>query len=636
VNFVYLVLLALAWVGIQCAIGGTRLVFSLPAYALIALAAILSVASIPRKKIPPDILCIGSTLLLGGWILYRGWTSPVEYLALPDFTMMIGCLMVYLLTAFYLTETLDHSFLIAVLWIIAGAEFWVAMVQFLKEPNFMLFGLLRPLSAGRPSGLYISPNNFAGFMDAVAILSVSLGIWSRWPAWSKILSLYIAAVCLVGAAVSGSRGGYFDAIFSLLCFAGGSLYVIRVAEPRRFLTAIICTIAALAATLGVATFLMGHSQLLTTRMQNMVAKDVRFYNWQAAIDHIRVSPMIGTGAGTHLIFGRLFRRPEIQADPVHAHCDYLELLAEYGMAGGGCMLLFLGAHIYRGFRSLSQILRRRIIPSGLHRSNAFAMQLGALCAVAGLGIHSIFDFDMHIPGNALIFAFIFGVLANPGLERRPTLVDRRILPWAKALAPILGLYMLWRVALLYPSEYNAELSRISLRDHRLLQATQYGDEGLARGPGFSTPLADDQTLDPMQQWLKWSGGNPKNPNLYFYIGEANLTLGIRFRNPYLGKMYYERAAAAFQAGLKVFPQDENMLVRYAQALDGLNQHADAEEVFQRALSVDPNLGALHDLYIAHLRLAGDTDKADALSKQWSQEAVAPVDSTSSTGSLLGK
>jgi hypothetical protein len=459
---------------------------------------------------------------------------------------------------------------------------------------------------------------------------VSLAIWSRWRVWAKFLGFYVAAFCFMGAALSGRRGGYFYAVGSLVIFTAGSLYAVRVFDRRKFSPVALGALGSLVVVVAFAAFLMSHSALLTDRMQRIVAKDVRIFNWEAALDHIRVSPWIGTGSGTHLIYGRLFRRPQIQADPVHAHCDYLELIAEYGAVGGVCMAIFIVAHIRRGLRSYSEILRRRILPSGFHRSNGFAVQLGALCAVGGLGIHSVVDFDMHIPGNAMIFAFIFGVLANPGSERRLEFPDRWLTPCAKLLLPVLGAFMLWRGIPLLPSEYYAELSRISLRDHKAPAAIKYANMAIGPLPG-ATPNALSQS-DVMERILNKTGGNPKNPNIYFYIGEANRSMGVAFRNPYIGTMYYGRAVSAFEEGLKVFPQDENMLVRYAQALDGLREFDKAEAAYQRALALDPKLDALHAAYESHLGLEGKKAEADALARQWA--APAALDAEHAGDSLL--
>jgi len=630
VNFVYLIFVALTWVGIECLVGGTRLLYSLPAYGLLSIAALLSIVSFTRldgnrgKRTPPDAFCLWSTLLLGAWVLFRSWRSPVEYLAWPDFFMMIGCLMMYLLTALYLTGMAERMALIAVLWAIAALEVWVGIVQFVKDSHFMLFGFMRPPNNLRASGMYISPNNFAGLLVTVAILSLSIGIWSAWRAWARILAIYVAVFCLVGVAVSGSRGGYFAAIGSLLCFAIGTIYTIRILDPRKFVPVALAAVAGVVVVVAAAALLMFHSEYLTHRMQTMVVKDVRIYNWEAALDHIRVSPWIGTGAGTHLIYGRLFRRPEIQADPVHAHCDYLELLAEYGAVGAVCMVLLLTAHMRRALGSLSEIVRERLIPSGLHRSNRFAIQLGALCAVAGLGIHSVVDFDMHVPGNALIFAFLFGVLANPGIQQAPGRLGRGLTPFAKTILPVMGVFILWRGLPLLPGEYCAELARTSLRDHNYGDAIKYAQMGIGPAvPSVTDTDGQQQQPDLLHKLLSKTGPNPKNPNLYFYLGEANRALGMRMRNPYVGHIYFGRADEAFKAGLNVFPQDENMLVRDAEALDGARRYPEAEAVYQKALRMDPNLEVISVSYENHLKAEGKAGEAEAVARQ-RQQGAAPV------------
>ena len=632
-NVVYLVFLGLAWVAIECFIGGTRLIYSLPAYGILSIGAILTLISFRARRPRPDSFCIGATLLLGAWILGRAWYSPIQYLALPDFFMMTGCLMVYLMTAIYLTGNRGHVAMIILLWAIAAVEVWVGVIQFTKDPGFMLFGLLRP-PGNRASGMYISPNNFAGYLVTVATLSMSLGIWSRWRLWARALALYVAAVCLLGVAISGSRGGYFATIGCLLSFAIGSMYIVRVADPRRFIPIALGAVGGVAAVIGVAFLLMHHSGFLTHRMQTMVVKDVRIYNWEAAIDHIRVSPWTGTGAGTHLIYGRLFRRPEIQVDPVHAHCDYLELLAEYGIAGGVCMALFLTAHVRRALRTYSDILRRRFLPSGFCRSNSFAVQFGALCAVGGLAIHSVVDFDMHIPGNALIFAFLFGILANPGAEARPGIASRILLPAGKLLLPVLGGFMLWYGCRLIPSEYAAEVARRDLRDHSYIETIRFAKLGLGPSFGPLPPPADGQKPDLLDQSLAFAGYNPKNPLLYFYLGEANRGLGNKMPNRFMRILYFEKADAAFKAGLAVFPQDENMLIREGQALDGLRRFAASEAIYQKTLTLDPNLDTLHEYYENHLRAEGKTAEADAAAAARAKAGWVEIDPDQKADDLL--
>ena len=58
-NVLYAVLLGIAFTIIELLIGGTRLLFSLPAYGVLALIALLSLIDLRRPKLPPDGLVPG-------------------------------------------------------------------------------------------------------------------------------------------------------------------------------------------------------------------------------------------------------------------------------------------------------------------------------------------------------------------------------------------------------------------------------------------------------------------------------------------------------------------------------------------------------------------------------------------------
>jgi tetratricopeptide (TPR) repeat protein len=243
------------------------------------------------------------------------------------------------------------------------------------------------------------------------------------------------------------------------------------------------------------------------------------------------------------------------------------------------------------------------------------MQFGALCAIGGLAIHSVVDFDMHIPGNALIFAFLFGIVANPAFSSEPSKVlDLGFMPAAKLLLPVLGGFMLWNGCRLIPSEYCAEVSRSALRDHNYVQAINYAKLGLQSPdfPAAAVPEGEKPTL--LDLALARTGGNARNPLLYFYLGEANRGLAARMPSRFMQLLNFEKADVAFQAGLKVFPQDESMLIREGEVLDGLRRFAAAEAIYQKALDVDPNLGTVHEYYENHLRAEGKAAEAAAAAK----------------------
>ena len=51
--------------------------------------------------------------------------------------------------------------------------------------------------------------------------------------------------------------------------------------------------------------------------------------------------------------------PQVQNDPIHVHCDYLELLVEYGIVGVVLAVGFLVFHLRSGFRGVGEIVRTR-------------------------------------------------------------------------------------------------------------------------------------------------------------------------------------------------------------------------------------------------------------------------------------
>jgi O-antigen ligase len=79
--------------------------------------------------------------------------------------------------------------------------------------------------------------------------------------------------------------------------------------------------------------------------------------WQSALQQWKLRPIFGTGSGTYLYYGRMFRTPRVQLDPIYTHNDYLNLLAEYGLTGAVGMALFLGVHLRTGGRSFARLGR---------------------------------------------------------------------------------------------------------------------------------------------------------------------------------------------------------------------------------------------------------------------------------------
>jgi hypothetical protein len=415
-------------------------------------------------------------------------------------------------------------------------------------------------------------------------------------------------MCYAGVAITGSRGGYLSTAFSIVVFAVISLAVIRKGLPHRYPGALIGAIVAIVLVITGAVFLMNRSTLLQTRLSTIPQQfdtkkqDVRIYNWQEALDHFRVAPLVGTGAGTHLYYGRLFRRPQLQADPIHAHCDYLELIAEYGIVAAVGMAAFLFVHIRHGFRTVSALIRHHLLTEGRYhpiRGEALALQIGALSAVGAYLAHSAVDFNLHIPGNALLFAFIFGVLANPNLTQVQVPASGWLGAFRVAL-PALGALMAAVGLTKWPGEYWCEQARVALRKREFDGSIRLGEKAL--------------TLE------------KRNPDLYFHLAGAYAGRGITTRDETARAVSFDAAEGAARRGLAIFPHDEHAMIRLAQILRYQGRYQEAGETFRKALELDPNLAILHAIYARHLASVGRLEDAKeelAISASLASLNVAP-------------
>jgi O-antigen ligase len=592
-NFIYVFLLALGFAAVEYLIGGTRLLFSLPTDGIFALAALLSVIELRRSKMRPNGFCLASSALFFGYILWRAIVSPVVYIAWYDEFMVLGALIVYLLVACYLTDPRRRIWLVLVLLAIAAVNLVIAARQFSGGDDYMFNGFIRSAAyRGRGSGLYICPDHLAGFLEVVGSLSLALAIWSRQPFWLKLLIGYGGICCFGGILLTASRGGALSATAALVTLAGLGLLRAWSGSPGSLLKALAVIAVVVALTAGGMVLALRGSNLLESRAKTLMdTKDVRLLLWPAAIQEFRLSPVIGTGAATYLYYGRVFRNPRVQTDPVRSHNDYLELLAEYGAAGAVGFLLFLGAHLGAGwhvFRRLS--LRSRLAPMiGPVSSNAAAWNIGALAAVASFLVHSIFDFNLHIPANTFLLAFVFGTLANPGRNlhagedlpperfRWPDLLPRLALP-------ALGLWIIVAGLPKLPGEYYCEQARIALRNKRDLLAYHEAEQGLGR--------------------------EHQNPNLYFYLGEARQSIaGDRPDNDPLARSFREAAIEPYRAALSLYPEDSPVLLRLGEALTRLRDFRAAAPVFQQALKWDPNSATVYTYDGFFLQRAGRVAEA---------------------------
>jgi O-antigen ligase len=350
--------------------------------------------------VSPLLLPLAALLLIAfGQLIFHRTAS--SYSTRMELQLLLAYILLLFLSA-QVFRTLEdwRSFV----WFVMALGFFVSLFGILQHLTFngKLYWFREMRFGGIPFGPYVNRNHFAGLAELVIPLSlVPLVLGKvRRERWF-LVSLF--AVVPIGALVlSASRGGIISFFVEL-----GVLFlwlILRRTLGKHLLTggAVLFLAFLLVSWLGVQQLVERFSSMQSLEVTFGKRASMRADTWRIFLDH----PWLGTGLGTIQIVFPAYETLYDGKIVNHAHNDYLEALAETGIAGGLCCLWFLGILFFDSLRRLSQ-------PVGAFASS---VQLAALIACLGFLTHSLVDFNLHIPSNALLF-FLMANLASTEIRQ---------------------------------------------------------------------------------------------------------------------------------------------------------------------------------------------------------------------------
>lgn len=545
-------------------IGGARLAYASVAGGLVGLAAITAILPGWRTTGRPNKAAVWAAVLFAVYVIARNRFSDVEYIGRLHFVIVASSLAVYLLFAFVLTRPTDRKFFFGFIIGLTVLQLVPAAVQFFGQDGWMPLPFAqRRHDSWRSSGFFISPNNFAGFVEMGGLLAAALALLGRTGRIWRAGLLLVALGCGAAVIASGSRGGYIGSASGVFALAVLSLSVWTrsVGKGKRKMLP-----AALVAGLIIALFgawlMVSFDPVLSDRVQEVSnPTDARPLLWSSALQQFKLSPLLGTGGFSFLYYGRMFRDPSVQGDPIHVHNDYLQLLADYGMAGAVLFAAVLFFHALSGLRTFAH-LRLEVAAIG-GRSDRLAVQAGCLAVMVAYLAHSVVEFNVQLPLNAMVIAAVLASLANagaPGGTKAASEVpagSEVAVHTALALTGAMLIGAAWRFV---PGEYFVERTRYALREKNLLESLDWARRGLA--------VAGD------------------NPELCYQAGEAALQSSFT-ETPQRQKLRIE-AAGHFANGLRSFPYDSRLALKLAHAQAAAGDYWSASESLVYAEQLDPN------------------------------------------------
>jgi O-antigen ligase len=265
-----------------------------------------------------------------------------------------------------------------------------ALLQNLSSPD-KLYWFRTPRSGGWIYGPYVNHNHYAGLIEMLFPIPLVFAFtrfahgWERW--------LAAGAASLMGATIflSNSRGG-------MIAFAAEiAIFFCFLFKHRTRRQAGLVMAGLLVASLLFVVWL-GWSQVAErvstiTNQHSEITADIRLKIDRDTLRMFLKRPLLGWGLGT---FGEIY--PQFQSFYTnsivdYAHNDYLQLLAETGVVGFAVAIWFLVAALRPAARKLAKW------PSDLNGAVALASTLG----ISGILVHSLVDFNLHIPANAALF-----------------------------------------------------------------------------------------------------------------------------------------------------------------------------------------------------------------------------------------
>lgn len=339
------------------------------------------------------------------------WT-PNPFLTRQELLRLAAYFIVFFLLAQAFRERSDF---VRLAWFLLALGFTVALLgiiqHFTSEGTIYWFRQLA--EGGDAFGPYVNRNHFAGFVELVAPVGLSLLVFrgvhrELFPMVGLLTIIPIGALIL-----ASSRGGIVSFAFEI-----GVLVLLartrRGPESPRVIAigAVALAAVALIAWLGAGSAIERFSKTragdvtLTRRASMFRGAEHVFF------DH----PVKGAGLGTMV---SVYPRYETIYDGLivdHVHNDYIEALAETGLLGGLCGLAFLWL-LYRG-------ARKSFFAEQGHFSRA--LHAGAIAAVSGLLLHSWVDFNLHIPANTLLFLLQARIATSPPLPSEAARKGQRI------------------------------------------------------------------------------------------------------------------------------------------------------------------------------------------------------------------
>ena len=303
---------------------------------------------------------------------------------------------------------------------VIGTAVASAIFGILRQTTQYNVGSLLPLPPDVGYGQFINRNHFAFLMEMAFGLILGLLLGSGVQREKGLIYLAALLPIWIALVLSSSRGGLIAMLaqigvaallFSALARKGrsGQAQSKVLAITQSLLVRIILILTLIAGVIFGTVWLGGDR--LATRIEERTELNAgdgglraganRNDIWKATWRMFLAHPLLGAGMGGYWIAIPAYHDASGTMTPQEAHNDYLELLASGGLVG-------FGLGVWFGVIVVKRTRRNLTAPNRFRR----AACLGATVGIAGVAVHSLVDFGLHVVVNALVFTSLIVIATS--------------------------------------------------------------------------------------------------------------------------------------------------------------------------------------------------------------------------------
>jgi len=362
-----------------------------------------------------------AVLAAGAIYLWRALVSPVPHLVTTEVALLLTILGAYMAGRLFFSL---RSMRLALLWTLVVLQAGQALMSFWQWTGdqgvsvLFFLGMERPEVVERISGFAFHPNIHGAVCAMLLPWFVAYLFFGRGGSERSAgalglgLSLFGLAFTFSRAALLGAIGGLAVFFVLWLCVVVGG----RMSRARKLAMAGTVLVFAMVVAGGIWKWLpiVAETRFGTDDIAQLEVAHGREEYWDAALGQFLDAPFLGHGARSYSYLSYQYWPQSAWVrigDPVFAHNEYYQMLADYGLSG---LLIFVMAG-----GILVVVALGRIRPPG--KGGGRPWVIGGIAAFAAVLLDAIFSFTPHAYASAGLAALLVGGMVTGGRSRGESL-----------------------------------------------------------------------------------------------------------------------------------------------------------------------------------------------------------------------